>query len=152
MGWTKLPKFRNGGRWDWTTVPSIDSPAPYRATTAPHMACHMTPGGLCLQTGVWWVATHGKLRTVPDNESQFGDRWTQECLETLKTIKQWLWWISSWFPHLREYIWKHIQKWMASCHQYNYDFTHFKLWNTSHPIQAAGSITMSGLQLPGSIN
>ena len=28
--WTKLPKFRNGGRWDWTTVPSIDSPVLYR--------------------------------------------------------------------------------------------------------------------------
>ena len=27
MGWTKLPTFRNGGRWDWTTIPSIDSPA-----------------------------------------------------------------------------------------------------------------------------
>ena len=27
MGWTKLPKFWNGGRWDWTTVPSIDNPA-----------------------------------------------------------------------------------------------------------------------------
>ena len=31
-----LPKFWNGGRWDWTTVPSIDSPVLYHATTAPH--------------------------------------------------------------------------------------------------------------------
>ena len=36
VGWTKLPKFRNGGRWDWTTDPSIDSLALYHATTAPH--------------------------------------------------------------------------------------------------------------------
>ena len=31
--------IRNSGRWDitdWTTVPSIDSPALYRATTAPY--------------------------------------------------------------------------------------------------------------------
>ena len=38
----KLPKFRNGSRWDWTTVPSIDSLALYRATTAPHYMAHMT--------------------------------------------------------------------------------------------------------------
>ena len=29
-------KFRNDGRWDGTTVPSIDSLALYSATTAPH--------------------------------------------------------------------------------------------------------------------
>ena len=34
--WTKLAKFRNGGWWDWTTVPSIDRPALYRVTTTPH--------------------------------------------------------------------------------------------------------------------
>ena len=25
VGWTKLPKYQNGSRWDWTTVPSIES-------------------------------------------------------------------------------------------------------------------------------
>ena len=46
MGWTKLPKFRNGGRWNWTTVPSTDGSALYRATTAPH--CFLTLG--CKET------------------------------------------------------------------------------------------------------
>ena len=32
----EIAQFRNGGRWDWTTVPSIDSPVLYRATSAPH--------------------------------------------------------------------------------------------------------------------
>ena len=31
-------KLRNGGWWDWNTVRSIDSPALYRATTAPHVS------------------------------------------------------------------------------------------------------------------
>ena len=36
VGWTKLPKFRNGSRWDWTTVPLSDSSALYHVITAPY--------------------------------------------------------------------------------------------------------------------
>ena len=43
----QMPKFRNGSRWDWITVLSIDSPALYQATTALHtnvLSCILLQG------------------------------------------------------------------------------------------------------------
>ena len=36
IGWTKLPKFRNGSRWFRTTVVAPDSPTLHHTTTAHH--------------------------------------------------------------------------------------------------------------------
>ena len=55
MGLTKLLKFRNDGRWDWTTVPIIDSVALYRTITvvSGHFVKLDCPGCSWFQALLW---------------------------------------------------------------------------------------------------
>ena len=63
MGWTKLPKFRNGGRWDWTTVPSIDSAGRYYATTTPQCPVGLVKPGCVISV----LFNTGVLALMYDN-------------------------------------------------------------------------------------